>query len=70
MATEDQKAVLRALSQANGPLVLEEIAAMASISFERAWYAAMELLELRLMTPSGMGLYIAIRQNEERPSAA
>jgi hypothetical protein len=43
---------------------------MASISFERAWYAAMELLELRLMTPSGMGLYIAIRQNEERPSAA
>jgi hypothetical protein len=36
MATSDQMAVLGALSKAVGPVVLEEIAAMASISFERA----------------------------------
>ena len=58
MATSDQMAVLSALSKAAGPLVLEEIAAMASISFERAWYASLELLELRLMTLAGVGLYV------------
>ena len=40
MAISDQAAVLNALSKTEGPAVLEEIAAMASISFERAWYAS------------------------------
>jgi hypothetical protein len=57
MAISDQMAVLSALSKANGPAILDEIAAMASISFERAWYASLELLELGLMTSAGMGLY-------------
>jgi hypothetical protein len=55
MAISDQTAVLSALSKAEGPIVLEEIAAMASISYERAWYASLELLELRLMTPGRDG---------------
>ena len=58
MAISDPAAVLNVLSKTEGPAVLEEIAAMASISFERAWYASLELLELRLITPTGMGLYV------------
>ena len=50
MAISDQAAVLNVLSKTEGPAVLEEIAAMASISFERAWYASLELLELRLVS--------------------
>jgi hypothetical protein len=34
------------------PLVLEEIAAMASLPFEQAWYSVLELIELRFMTPA------------------
>jgi hypothetical protein len=38
--------------------VLEEIAAMASISFERAWYTVLELMELRFIGMAGISLYI------------
>jgi hypothetical protein len=39
------------------PLLIEEIAAMASLPFERAWYTVLGLIELRFMTPAGIGLY-------------
>lgn len=68
MAIIEQNAVLRALTKANGPAVLEEIAAMAGISFERAWYAVLELLELRVITPLGMGLFVLTRQTAEQSS--
>ncbi|MFZ0838101.1 MAG: hypothetical protein WAM77_11645 [Xanthobacteraceae bacterium] len=58
MATIDQMAVLSALSKADGPVVLEEIAAMASISFERAWYTVLELIELRFISMAGISLYV------------
>jgi hypothetical protein len=70
MATSDQMAVLRVLSKIESPIVLEEIAAMACISFERAWYATLELLEMRLMSPAGFGLYVLIGEAEERSTAA
>ena len=58
MATSDQMAVLGALSKAAGPAVLEEIAAMGSISFERAWYTVLELIELGFMSIAGISLYV------------
>ena len=58
MATSDQMAVLSALSKADGPVVLEEIAAMASISFERAWYTVLELIELRFISMAGISIYV------------
>jgi hypothetical protein len=58
LAISDQAAVLNALSKTEGPLVLEEIAAMASISFERAWYTVLELMELRFLGMAGISLYI------------
>jgi DNA-binding IclR family transcriptional regulator len=70
VATSDQTAVLSVLSKHEGPVVLEEIAAMSSISFERAWYATLELLEMGLVTPTGLGLYRLIGVAEERSSAA
>jgi hypothetical protein len=30
---------------------------MASLPFERAWYPVLGLIELRFMTPAGIGLY-------------
>ena len=58
MATSDQAAVLNPLSKTEGPLVLEEIAAMASISFERAWYTVQELIELQFVGMAGISLYV------------
>ena len=57
MAIVEQNALLRALNRSSDPLVLEEIAAMAGISFEQTWYAVLDLLELRVITPMGMGLF-------------
>jgi hypothetical protein len=37
--------------------ILEEIAATAAVSFERAWYAVLEMIELGLIAPAGIGLY-------------
>jgi DNA-binding IclR family transcriptional regulator len=70
MAITEQNSVLRALAQSEGPLVLEEIAALAGISYEQAWYAVMEFLELRLVTPAGMGLFVLTRRSAEQSSAA
>ena len=36
---------------------LEEIAPTARITFEQAWYAALDLIELRLLSPAGVGFY-------------
>ena len=58
LAISDQAAVLNALSKTEGPLVLEEIAAMASISFERAWYTVLELIELQFVGMAGISLYV------------
>jgi predicted transcriptional regulator len=69
MAIVVQNAVLLALGQSQGPLVLEEIAAMAGISFEQAWYAVLDLLEKRLVMPAGMGFYVLTRRNAEQYSA-
>ena len=66
MAIVMRNAVLFALGKSEGPLVLEEIAAMAGISFEQAWYAVLDLLEMRLVTPAGMGLYDLTRRNAEQ----
>ena len=58
MLSSDHQTVLRALIKADQcSLVLEEIAVIASLSFERAWYAVLELIELRFLTPAGLGLY-------------
>jgi hypothetical protein len=54
----DHKIVLRALFKAGRcPFILEEIAATAAVSFERAWYAVLEMIELGLIAPAGIGLY-------------
>jgi hypothetical protein len=45
--------------------LLEEIAACASISFEQAWYAVLELLQLRFLTPSGLGFYALTEKGRE-----
>ena len=63
MAIVVQNAVLLAFGKSGEPLVLEETAAMAGISFEQAWYAVLDLLEMRLVTPVGMGLFILARRN-------
>ena len=65
MATSDQMAVLSALSKADGPVVVEEIAAMASISFERAWYTVLELIELRFISMAGISLYVVTARGIE-----
>ena len=69
----NHKMVLLALSKGDRyPLILEEIAATAGLSFERAWYAVLELIELRLLTPTRIGLYgltIEGRETASRLSA-
>ena len=65
MATSDQMAVLSALSKTEGPVVLEEIAAMASISFERAWYTVLEVIELRFIGMAGISLYVVTARRNE-----
>jgi hypothetical protein len=59
MLPVDDKMVLCALFNAGRccPFILEEIAATASLTFEQAWYAVLDLIELRFMTPAGIGLY-------------
>ena len=55
---EHERAVLRAISRAEAhALPLEEIAPTARISFEEAWYAALDLIQLQLLTPDGIGFY-------------
>jgi hypothetical protein len=69
MLANDQKAVLRALARADcSPFVLEEVAATASLSFEQAWYTVLELIELRFMTPAGIGLYGLTAKGRESAS--
>jgi hypothetical protein len=54
----EHKQVLRAMCETDlADFVLEEIAASARISFERAWYAVLELIELRFLQPVGIGFY-------------
>jgi hypothetical protein len=53
----DNRAVIGALRKTETPFVLEEVAATASVSFEAAWYAVLELIELGLVTVTGIGLY-------------
>jgi hypothetical protein len=56
--SSSHKAVLRALCKPNHPpLILEEIAATASVSFEDTWYVVLELIQLRLMTAVGIGFF-------------
>ena len=58
MLANDHKIVLRALFKAGRcPFILEEIAATAAVSFERAWYAVLEIIGLGLIAPAGIGLY-------------
>ena len=55
----DQETVLRALFRVDRcPFLIEEIAAMASLSFERAWYTVLELIELRFISMAGISLYV------------
>lgn len=55
---ENERAVLRALAKVDATsLPLEEIAPAARISFEQAWYAALDLIQLQLLTPTGVGFY-------------
>ena len=52
MLANDHKIVLRALFRAGRcPFILEEIAATAAVSSERAWYAVLEMIELGLIAP-------------------
>jgi hypothetical protein len=56
--SEDQRLILLALAKAQSEsLTLEELAPTASVSFEQAWYAALDLIQLRLLTPAGVGFY-------------
>ena len=65
----DHKMVLLALFKADRhPFILEEIAATACLSFERAWYAVLELIELRLLTPTRIGLYDLTVEGRETAS--
>jgi hypothetical protein len=62
----DHKIVLRALFKTGRcPFILEEIAATAAVSFERAWYTVLELIELGLIAPAGIGLYGLTQQGED-----
>ena len=54
--------VLLAFAKADPPVVLEEIAASASISLERAWYAVLELIELPAV---GMSAYALTEKGRE-----
>lgn len=66
MLASDKETVLRALFSADRcSLILEEIAAIASISFERAWYAVLELIELQFMAPAGIGAYELTSEGRE-----
>jgi hypothetical protein len=65
----DHKIVLRALFKAGRcPFILEEIAATAAVSFERAWYAVLEMIELGLIAPAGIGLYGLTEQGKDLAS--
>jgi hypothetical protein len=55
--SNDHASVLRALAKTDDPLILEEVAATTGLSFEDAWYAVLELIELRLMKVTGIGFY-------------
>jgi hypothetical protein len=62
----EQKLILRAMFKADlSAFLLEEIAASASIPFEQAWYAVLELLQLRFLTPSGLGFYALTEKGRE-----
>jgi hypothetical protein len=62
----DHKIVLRALFKAGRcPFILEEIAATTAVSFERAWYAILDLIELGLIAPAGIGLYGLTQQGKD-----
>jgi hypothetical protein len=62
----EQKLILRAMFKGDlSAFPLEEIAASASISFEQAWYAVLELLQLRFLTPSGLGFYALTEKGRE-----
>ena len=54
--------VLRAFAKAD-LLVLEEIAATASISLERAWYAVLE--RVAAPAPAGMNVYALAEEGKE-----
>jgi hypothetical protein len=63
---DDHKTVLKALIRADHcSLILEEVAATATLSLERTWYAVLELIELRFMTPAGISLYCLTAQGKE-----
>jgi hypothetical protein len=65
MLGDDHRMVLLALVKADPPAVLEGIAANASISLEQAWYAVLELIELRLLTAVGMSAYALTEKGRE-----
>ena len=65
MLGNDHRMVLLAFAKADPPVVLEEIAASASISLEQAWYAVVELIELRLLTAVGMSAYALTEKGRE-----
>ena len=64
MLSDSHIAILRTLIKADAPFILEELAGTASISFEAAWYAVLELIELQLMTVAGIGLYQLTSQGQ------
>ncbi len=65
----DYGRVLLALVAADrSPFVLEEIAATAAVSFEGAWYAVLELIEKRFMSPAGVDRYVLIEEGQEAAS--
>jgi hypothetical protein len=64
--SEDHRLILRALARAEATsLPLEEIAPTARITFEQAWYAALDLIQLRLLSPNGVGFYSLTRTGKE-----
>ena len=66
MLANDQQAVLSALIRAKlGSFILEEVAAIAALPLERAWYAVLELIELRFMAPAGIGFYCLTAEGKE-----
>jgi hypothetical protein len=65
----DHKIVLCALFKTGRcPFILEEIAATAAVSFERAWYAVLDLIELGRMAPADIGLYCLTQQGKDLAS--
>ena len=66
MLGSDHEIILRELVKTGRcPLILEEVAATASLSFERAWYAVLDLIEARFISPSGIGLYDLTEEGKE-----